>query len=496
MFQALRRSTKWIVLLVVVTFVGTLFYVGGVNLFGGGSAVATAVIAEVNGEPLQAAQLNSQLAYRIDLLQAQGARVSGLTREATRYDALQDLVVYQLLQQAARNLKVSVDQAEVAQELDAIRAQFPDGQTYRNALRQMGMNEAYLRSQVEESLRLRNLQEQVTAHVQVTDADVAQAYEAVHLKQLVVQADPEDAQAREAARKKAEALWERVVAGASFDDVAAGDDAVTQSDLGFVTRASTLPEAIIEAAFNLGEGELSQPIETSNGYRIVQAVEWRRAEGEAFEQEREALRERLLTQKQQEAYQAWLQARREEAQVVIHDPTLRALDLLAEGQLEEAEAAFRQAIASDPQNAYLHGLLAQVLDRKGDLEGAIAEAQQAVTAFDGDPDLRMLLGNLLRKAERADEAVAQYQKASELSPYDMTLHLNLYGTYLQMGRQEEAEVERARLQEIQQLLQQRQELQEELREQVGSSKAGAGEAQADGAAGEPTDAGASESEGH
>src|SRR5690606_28764539 len=81
MFEGLRRSTKWIVLIVVITFVGTLVYVGGVNLWGGGSAGATAVVAEVNGEPLQAAQLSSQLAYRIDLLQAQGARVGGLTRD-------------------------------------------------------------------------------------------------------------------------------------------------------------------------------------------------------------------------------------------------------------------------------------------------------------------------------------------------------------------------------------------------------------------------------
>lgn len=483
MFQALRRSTKWIVLVVVVTFVGTLFYVGGVNLFGGGSAVATAVVAEVNGEPLQAAQLNSQLAYRIDLLQAQGARVSGLTREATRYDALQDLVLYQLLQQAAETMKVSVDQAEVAQQLDAIRAQFPDSETYRNALRQMGINESYLRGQVEESLRLRNLQEQVTAGVQVTDDEVAQVYEAVHLKQLLVEADPEDAQAWAAARVKAQALRDRLAAGAAFDEVAEGDEGVTQSDLGFVQRSSTLPAAIVEAGFSLEEGGVSEPIETANGYRIVQVVERRRAEGEAFEEEREALREQLLAQKQQEAYQAWLQERRDEARVVIHDPTLRALDLFAEGKLEEAEAAFREAIASDPQNAYLHGLLAQVLSRRGDLEGAIVEARQAVAAFDGDPDLHMLLGNLLREAERPDEAVAEYQKASELSPYDMTLHLNLYGTFLQMGREEEAEAERARLQEIQQLLQQRQQLQEELMGQ-GEEPSEAGQAPEDGAADE------------
>jgi len=493
MFQALRRSTKWIVLVVVVTFVGTLLYVGGVNLFGGGSAVATAVIAEVNGEPLQAAQLNSQLAYRIDLLQAQGNRVSGLTREATRYDALQDLVTYQILQQAARSMKITVDEAEVAQQLDAIRAQFPDAESYRNALRQMGINESYVRSQVEESLRLRNLQERVTAHVEVTDEDVAQAYEAVHLKQLLILADPDDAEAWEAARTKAESLRERLAGGATFEDVVQGDDSVTTSDLGFVTRSSSLPEALVEAGFALKEGEISQPIETSNGFRIVQAVEWRRAEGEAFEKEWASLREQLLAERKQEAYRAWLQARREEAKVVIHDPTLRALDFFAAGKLEEAEAAFREAIAADPQNAYLHGLLAQVLERQGDLDGAITEAEQAVNAFEGDPDLRLLLGNLLRKADRADEAVAQFQKASELSPYDMTLHLNLYSLYLQMGRKEEADAERERLQEIYELLQRREALQQELQGQ-GASQDGNGEAQAGEAEGEPSGAASSEAE--
>lgn len=472
MFEALRRSTKWIVLIVVITFVGTLVYVGGVNLWGGGSAGATAVVAEVNGEPLQAAQLNSQLAYRIDLLQAQGARVGGLTREAVRYDALQDLVLYQLQQQAAKAMKVAVDPAEVDQQVDAIRAQFPDRETYRSTLRQMGLNETHVRRQVEESLRLRNLREQVTAQVEVSDEEVARAYEAVHLRQLFIEADRDDAEGWREARATAEALRERLAAGATFAEVAADGEAV-ESDLGWVTRASTLPAALVEAGFRLAEGEISPPVETANGFRILQAVAWRRAEGEAFEAEREQLEAQLLAQKRQEAYQAWLRERQEEAQLVIHDPTLRALHHLAEGELEAAEEAFRQAIASDPQNPYLHGLLAQVLNRQGDQEGAIVAAQQAVATFDRDPDLYLLLGNLLREADRDDEAVAAYQKASDLSPYDLTLHLNLYGTYLQMGREEEAAQVRARLQEIQELLQRRQALQEELEAEASEEQAGA-----------------------
>src|SRR5690606_40380303 len=64
------------------------------------------------------------------------------------------------------------------------------------------------------------------------------------------------------------------------------------------------------------------------------------------------------------AYTAWLEERRSQAEITILDPALRAMDRLAAGDLEGAEAAFRQAIAADPQNAYLHGLVAQVLARQ------------------------------------------------------------------------------------------------------------------------------------
>src|SRR5690606_9761802 len=125
----------------------------------------------------------------------------------------------------------------------------------------------------------------------------------------------------------------------------------------------------------------------------IQAVEWRRAEGEEFEKEVPSLREQLLARKRQEAYTAWLEERRSQAEITILDPALRAMDRLAAGDLEGAEAAFRQAIAADPQNAYLHGLVAQVLARQEKLDQAVMEAEQAVALYDRDPELFMLLGN-------------------------------------------------------------------------------------------------------
>ncbi|BAS28458.1 peptidylprolyl isomerase [Limnochorda pilosa] len=488
LFQSLRRSTKWIIVVVVVAFGGTLLYVGGMDLFAGSrSATVEASVAEVNGQPVRPEQLNSQVARRIELLQAQGARVTGLTRESVRYEALQDLIDQSLLQQAAAEMKVSVDPAEVAQGIDSIRAQFPSADDYRAALRQAGLNESQLRNQIQESLRLQNVQEQVSAGVEVTDQEVAQAYEAVHLKQLTVSVQGDDEQAWKAAETKAASLRDRLAKGTSFEDAAKGDEQVAQSDLGFVRRSSSLPQAILDAAFSLKKGELSQPIKTSNGYRVLQAVEWKRAEGEEFAKEKDSIRQDLVGQKQQEAYQKWLEGRRAQAEIAILDPALRGYDLLVAGKLDEAQGALRQAIAAEPENAYLHAVLAQVLAQQEKLDEAVAEARHAVGTFDLDPELHLLLGNLLRQAEQPDEAVAQYQKASELDPYDLQLHLTLYGIYLDMDRKDEAEAERARLQEIQKLLEERQQKQEELQKQL-EQQGGAGAAPEAGSQGTAPDA--------
>src|SRR5690606_33413433 len=156
------------------------------------------------------------------------------------------------------------------------------------------------------------------------------------------------------------------------------------------------------------------------------------------------------------------------------DPELFMLlgNLLREAERpDEAVASYQKASESSPYDMQLHLTLFGTYLAMGREEEAVAEPvrlQELQALIEARVRVKPVL---LQEAERPDEAVASYQKASELSPYDMQLHLTLFGTYLDMGREEEAEAERVRLQEIQALFEERERVQQEMLQQLQDQEA-------------------------
>lgn len=87
-----------------------------------------------------------------------------------------------------------------------------------------------------------------------------------------------------------------------------------------------------------------------------------------------------------------------------------ALDLMAEGHLEQAVAAYRESIAADPTyTEAMHGL-----------------------------------ARVLQDLERYDEAIAVAQKIAEIDPDDVLAHTSLSVLYQRKGMIPEAEAEGAK----------------------------------------------------
>lgn len=87
-----------------------------------------------------------------------------------------------------------------------------------------------------------------------------------------------------------------------------------------------------------------------------------------------------------------------------------ALDLMADGKLEEAAAAYRQSLAIDP---------------------SFAEAMHG-------------LARTLQDLQRYDEAIAVAQQITELDPEDVLAHTSLSVLYMKKGMIPEAEAEGAK----------------------------------------------------
>jgi peptidyl-prolyl cis-trans isomerase SurA len=123
----------------------------------------------------------------------------------------------------------------------------------------------------------------------------------------------------EDARRRLQALRERIAAGADFAEMARlnSEDgtAARGGALGWVYPGDTVPE--FERAMNaLAPGELSQPVRTPFGFHLIEVQE-RRAADVSAERQRQLARQTLRERKADEAYQDWLRQLRDRTYVEL-----------------------------------------------------------------------------------------------------------------------------------------------------------------------------------
>jgi adenylate cyclase len=145
--------------------------------------------------------------------------------------------------------------------------------------------------------------------------------------------------------------------------------------------------------------------------------------------------------------------------------------------LEKCIELAQKALAMDDSIAGAHSLLSNIYSTKGEHDKAIAEGEralalnpniqslssyartlrvagrpaEAIPIFQkairlnpfADSSLYREIGHALRDTGGFEEAVSAYKKAIEISPKDISAHMNLAGTYIVLGQEKEAHAEAA-----------------------------------------------------
>jgi predicted O-linked N-acetylglucosamine transferase (SPINDLY family) len=114
-----------------------------------------------------------------------------------------------------------------------------------------------------------------------------------------------------------------------------------------------------------------------------------------------------------------------------------ALALQGSGQLEEAAASYRNAIALKPAASY-HASLAEVLTMLGQWEPAAASYRAALASEPRNAQARYGLGYVLRQLGQVEEAIRNYQQALSIKPDLAAAHNDLGIIYKQQNRFGEA----------------------------------------------------------
>lgn len=187
----------------------------------------------------------------------------------------------------------------IAQKLflaDALRNVYEREPAFKEQLRQ-----------VREQLLIQYAMNKAVENVKVTDADLKKFYDE-NPEQFAAQPMVSASHILVDSEEKAREILEKIQAGeVSFEDAAREHSSCPSSQqggsLGEFGRGQMVPE-FDQACFEMAVGEVRGPVKTQFGYHLIRLDGKKESEPLQFEQIKDQIREHLLSEKRQHAYQS------------------------------------------------------------------------------------------------------------------------------------------------------------------------------------------------
>lgn len=256
------------------------------------------IVAVVNDDVVLASELQQEIREVRAQLQSRGVQVPA--RDRLERQVLERLVMQRIQLNEADRAGISVDDAtlnaavqRVAQRNNMTLSQL------RDAMAAQGMEFADFRDRLRQEIKVSRLQQrEVSRQVNVSSQEIEQFLEQqqrsgkgyeYRLRHILVSipeaASPEQV---EAAREKAQRLYETLTAGeADFSAVAAAQSdsqtALEGGDLGW-RSAAELPTLFAERVPGMSIGQISRPIRNPSGFHLIKLSDRRAGERHVVEQ--------------------------------------------------------------------------------------------------------------------------------------------------------------------------------------------------------------------
>jgi len=304
--------------------------------------VPAGVAAQVNGFAITTAYLDKiyQTQYPQPIAESNEDQVM-----AARLDLLSRLITAEIMWQRAEKLSITATDADVDTEVNKNRAPYTKDEFDKKlAERHMTMDD--LRMQVRRDLTINKLiNHEITSHISITDADVANFYNAnkamfnpaeptIHMAQILVTLQPDanirnlknsKAQNPAEAKAKIQDIMRRLQQGDDFNMLAQSysEDAASTpngGDMGFVPMANLekLPPDVRKTIESIQPGSISPVIQMGDGYRIVKVLGREPAGQRELTDPRvqQNIRDTLMNRKEQVLTAAYSEVARNNAKVV------------------------------------------------------------------------------------------------------------------------------------------------------------------------------------
>lgn len=246
-----------------------------------------------------------------------GQKLSEEERDELERSFLVQVIDRELALAQADRLAIKVHPDEHKRAIEEARKEYPAG-TFETMLREQGTSLKEWSSELQKDLLMEKMVRQtVYSRLKVSEEEIGQYYNSnaklfdrpnqVRARQLVVATEEEGQKVLGLLRQ-----------GEPFAAIAKKNslspDAEQGGDLGFFAKGEMPPE-FEKAVFGLVVGRLSDLVKSEYGYHVFLVEEKRKAAHLTLEEVRTEIRETLLAEKQEQAYQEWLRELRGQATI-------------------------------------------------------------------------------------------------------------------------------------------------------------------------------------
>jgi parvulin-like peptidyl-prolyl isomerase len=300
------------------------------------------IVAKVNGEIItlsdfQQRQLAAAQAARVD-----PSQINDFLRQHNG-KILQEAIDDVLLMQKAADSGMKAPAQWIDEAIDNIRKEnnLTTEEQFQAALSREGLTLEELRQNIERGIVKRYILERdVRPKAEATEAELREEYEKLKQKEFTRPATVtlQEILVRDntGGLALARQLVERARAGEDFQALArtysSAPSRANGGDLGQIAQGDLNPD-LEKAAFSLSVGSISEPLPVEGGYRVIKVIAKTSGSTTPFEAARDKVREKLMAERFEKEYDAYMENLRKGAVVSLY---VREVPLQLTGPITES----------------------------------------------------------------------------------------------------------------------------------------------------------------
>jgi peptidyl-prolyl cis-trans isomerase C len=300
------------------------------------------IAVTVNGIDITESEIEKLIKPQLDMIAKKTTQLppefAGQYKKQLRQQALEQLILEQLLDEKAKEAKIVVSDEEAVSTLMKIISpqKSLSVEELKEKIESFGQSFDQVKQQTQKRLGYQKVMEaQWAGKINITDDETKKYYdenpkkfetpEQVRASHILTKleltdpnTDPNEAKAK--AREKTQDLLKQIKDGADFAELAKAHStcpsAASGGDLDFFPRGRMAP-AFEKAAFELEVGKVSDIVETEFGYHIIKVTDHKDAGVILYEQTKDNIVTQLTQKKQSEFAQEYIKSLKANANIVF-----------------------------------------------------------------------------------------------------------------------------------------------------------------------------------